>query len=168
MVSVRWLSKLDCTVLDENTVSLLEAKVSGNELGKLLSRIEFLICRLGRSLLSSVLFWERFWNVNEPKGAYEVRLPRASSCNYKRYNTKLRISFRYYAQNTNHTNENLYSCKVPLSHMDWHRQRMHIFLFLPPTVVQSNKEGGLRSDGTMAKECILQPRVYQKGPTIIE
>ena len=60
MVSVRWLSKLDCIVLDENTVSLLEAKVSGNELGKLLSRIEFLICRLGRSLFSSVLFWERF------------------------------------------------------------------------------------------------------------
>ena len=60
MVSVRWLSKLDCTVLDENTVSLLEAKVSGNELGKLLSRIEFLICRLGRSLLSFVLFWEKF------------------------------------------------------------------------------------------------------------
>ena len=46
--------------LDENTVSLLEAKVSGNELGKLLSRIEVLICRLGRSLFSSVLFWERF------------------------------------------------------------------------------------------------------------
>ena len=60
MVSLRWLSKLDCTVLDENTVSLLEARVSGNELGKLLSRIEFLICRLGRSLISSVLFWERF------------------------------------------------------------------------------------------------------------
>ena len=60
MVSVRWLSKLDCIVLDENTVSLLEAKVSGNELGKLLSRIEFLICLLGRFLLSSVLFWERF------------------------------------------------------------------------------------------------------------
>ena len=60
MVSVRWPSKLDCTVLDENTVSLLEARVSGNELGKLLSRIEFLICRLGRSLFSSVLFWERF------------------------------------------------------------------------------------------------------------
>ena len=60
MVSVRWRSKLDCRVLDENTVSLLEAKVSGNELGKLLSRKEFLICRLGRSLLSSVLFWERF------------------------------------------------------------------------------------------------------------
>ena len=60
MVSVRWLSKLDCIVLDENTVSLLEAKVSGNELGKLLSRIEFLMCRLDRSLFSSVLFWERF------------------------------------------------------------------------------------------------------------
>ena len=57
---MRWLSRLDCIVLDENTVSLLEAKVSGNELGKLLSRIELLICRLGRSLLSSVLFWERF------------------------------------------------------------------------------------------------------------
>ena len=60
MVSVRWLSKVDCIVLDENTVLLLEAKVSGNELGKLLSRIEFLICRLGLSLSSSVLFWERF------------------------------------------------------------------------------------------------------------
>ena len=60
MVSVRWLSKVDCIVLDENTVLLLEAKVSGNELGKLLSRIEFLICRLGLSLSLSVLFWERF------------------------------------------------------------------------------------------------------------
>ena len=60
MVSVRWLSKVDCIVLEENTVLLLEAKVSGNELGKLLSRIEFLICRLGLSLSSSVLFWERF------------------------------------------------------------------------------------------------------------